>query len=231
MTLIELHEDLFQYVCSLNRAVKAGAHLEYGRVRADLKSRLDEIKRSAASDMRLMKQAAKLELPLVFFVDNVICTSRLKFAGQWASNRLATERNELAGDERFFDFFEQDLVDVSEEAAERLTVYYTCFGLGFMGMYQSQPDQIRRYMEQIFPRIRPWVDSSTSAKICEEAYKFTDTRLLTEPPSGNLLLVVILFIFLSLSVLAVCYGLYAKAVGELGGSIKDIERQAEVAKP
>lgn len=66
---------------------------------------------------------------------------------------MAKERNELAGDERFYDFLDQDLKDTSEEAVERLAVYYVCAGLGFMGMYQGQPDQIRRYMEQIFPRV------------------------------------------------------------------------------
>jgi len=64
----------------------------------------------------------------------VICTSRLKFASQWAEKRLATERNELAGDERFFvDFLEKDLTDTSEEAVERLGSVLCVPGLGVHG--------------------------------------------------------------------------------------------------
>ena len=222
MKLLELYEDLFQYICRLNRAAKTPAHPEYARVRSEVKDLLAQAVRNAASDVRLLNQAKSLELPMIFFVDYLVCSSRLKFATQWAENRLAKERNELAGDERFFDLLEADLKDTSEEAAERLAVYYVCLGLGFMGMYQTQPEQIRRYMEQIFPRVRQWIDADPSTKISEEAYKYTDTRVLTEPPGNKIILVAIAFVFVSLSVLAIYYALYAKAVGDLSTAVKKI---------
>lgn len=222
MKPLELYEDLFQYVCRLNRAAKTPAHPEYVRVRSEIKDLLAMVERNAAADVRLLNQVRQLELSMIFFVDNVICTGHLKFAAQWAENRLAKERNELAGDERFFDFLDQDLKDTSEEAVERLAVYYACLGLGFMGMYQGQPDQIRRYLEQIFPRIRQWVDNDPRTKISEEAYKSTDTRVLTEPPSNKIILVSVIFAFLSLCVLIVYYALYAKAVGQLSDSVEKI---------
>ena len=229
MKLLELYEDLFQYVCRLNRVSRTDAHSEYARVRSEAKTLLEEINRNAASDVRLSNQTKKLELPIIFFVDNLICTSRLKFASQWVENRLAKEKNELAGDERFFDFLEQDLTDTSEEAAERLAVCYVCLGLGFSGMYQGRPEQIRKYIEQIFPRVRQWIDSDPRTKISEDAYRYTDTRVLTEPPSKKIVLVTILFVFLSLSALAVYYGLYAKASQELTKSIDQI-RKSETPK-
>jgi type VI protein secretion system component VasF len=160
-------------------------------------------------------------------VDNLICTSPLKFATQWAQNRLANERNELAGDERFFDFLQSDLADPGEEAKERLAVYYTCLCLGFNGMYQAQPDQIRRYVEQIFPRISEWLDRDPRTKISEDAYRYTDTRFLTEPPSNKIILVVILFLFFSLSVMTVYYGLYIKAASDLTKSVEKIVSQPD----
>jgi type VI secretion system protein ImpK len=223
MKLLELYEDLFQYVCRLNRAARTQAQPDYARVRAEVKDLLDQVIRTASSDVRLLNQVKRLELPMVFFIDNVICTSRLKFATQWAENRLATERNELAGDERFFvDFLEKDLADTSDEAVERLAVYYTCLGLGFTGMYVNQPETIRRYMDQAFPRIRQWIDADPRTKISEEAYRCTDTRILTEPPSNRIILVALVFVFLSLSVLTVCYALYASAVHELNNSVRII---------
>jgi type VI protein secretion system component VasF len=140
---------------------------------------------------------------------------------------LAKDRNELAGDEVYFDLLEQDLRDTSEEAAERLAVYYVCLGLGFTGMYQGQPEQLRSYMDKIFPRVRQWIDSDPRSKISEEAYKHTNTTVLTEPPSKKILLVAIAFLFLSLSVLVVYYGLYAHAVNELDTSVDRIAAQGD----
>jgi type IV/VI secretion system ImpK/VasF family protein len=229
MKLLDLYEDLFQYLCLLNRMsdAKPQAHPEYARVRAEIKGILEDIGRAAGSDARLMTQAVRLELPILFFVDNIICTSRLKFAQQWAESRLAKERkNELAGDERFFDFVRQDMTDPSEEAVERLAVYCTCFGLGFTGMYVTQPDQMRSLVEQIFPRIKQWTDSDR-AKISEEAYKHTDTRILTAPPNNKIILVTICFVFLSLCVLALYYALYIKASSDLTGAIQQITDNAK----
>ena len=226
MKLLELYEGLFQYICRLNRAAKGQTHPDYSRVRSEIKSLFDDINRSSASDPAISNQVKQLEAPMIFFVDNMIATSRLNFAPQWAMNRIAAERNELAGDERFFvDFLEKDLVNTSPDAAERLAVYYVCLGLGFNGMYQGQPEQIRRYMDQIFPRVRQWMDSEKS-KITEQAYLCTDTRQLTEPPNDKISLLVVAFIFLILCVIAICYGLYYKASSDLTDSVNQIVRQA-----
>ncbi|HTV42659.1 MAG TPA: DotU family type IV/VI secretion system protein [Candidatus Sulfotelmatobacter sp.] len=226
MKLLELYEGLFQYICRLNRAAKGQTHPDYSRVRSEIKSLFDDISRSAASDPALSSQVKQLEAPMIFFVDNMIATSRLNFAPQWAMNRLAAERNELAGDERFFvDFLEKDLVNTHPEVAERLSVYYVCLGLGFTGMYQGQPEQIRRYLDQIFPRVRQWTDSEKS-KITEQAYTCTDTRQLTEPPNDKISLLVVAFVFLVLCVFAICYGLYYKASSDLTDSVNQIVRQA-----
>jgi type IV/VI secretion system ImpK/VasF family protein len=222
MKLLELYEEFFQYVCRLNRAARASVQPEYARVRSELKELLQALTRDAGTDLTLLNQVKRLELPIVFFLDYFICSSPLKFANQWAENRLAKERNELAGDERFFDFLEEDLKDTSEAAAERLAVAYVCLCLGFMGMHQGQPEQIRRYVEQIYPRISPWVDRDPRTKISEEAYQHTDTRVLTEPPSNKIILVGIGFVFLVLCSLVIFYALYAGAVHELSEAVKRI---------
>ncbi|HEV2331453.1 MAG TPA: DotU family type IV/VI secretion system protein [Verrucomicrobiae bacterium] len=225
MKLLELYEGLFQYICRLNRAAKGQTHPDYSRVRSEIKGLFDDISRSSATDPALSNQVRQLEAPMIFFVDNMIATSRLNFASQWAGKRLAAERNELAGDEGFFvDFLEKDLVNTSPEAAERLAVYYVCMGLGFSGMYQGQPEQIRRYMDQIFPRIRQWTDSERS-RITEQAYGCTDSRTLTEPPNDKIALLATAFVFLILCVMAICYGLYYKASADLTDSVNQIIRQ------
>jgi type VI secretion system protein ImpK len=223
MKLLEVYEDLFQYVCCLLRAAKTQTHPEATRVRSEVKELLDQTARNASSDVRLANQVSRLELPMIFFVDNIISNSRLRFAPQWAQKRLAHERNELAGDERFFvDFLEKDLIDPAEEAEERLAVYYECLALGFRGMYQSHPEKILWYMEQIYPRIRPWMDNDPRTKISDEAYRHTDVRVLTEPPSNKIAFVGVAFAFLTLSVLVVYYAIYSTAVEDLKASVDTI---------
>jgi type IV/VI secretion system ImpK/VasF family protein len=226
MKLLELYEVLFQYICRLNRAAKTNTRLEFSRIRAEIKNLLEEINHNAATDVALLNQVRQVERPLIFFVDNLICSSRLSFASEWAMNRLASEYNELAGDERFFvDFLDRDMADPSAEAAERLAVYYVCMGLGFTGMYIGQPEKIRDYIEKIFPRIRQWLDSDPRTKISEQAYGHTDTRILTEPPNDKIILVAVAFAFLSLCVLIVSYGLYYNASAELGNAVGQIMQQ------
>jgi type IV/VI secretion system ImpK/VasF family protein len=223
MKLLEIYEDFFQYVCCLHRAAKTQAHPEMTRVRSEIKELLEKTSRNVASDPVLSGQVAKLELPLVFFIDNVICNSRLRFAPQWAQKTLAQERNQTKGDERFFvEYLEPDLANPAEDASERLAVYYVCLALGFHGIYQAHPEKILWYMEQIFPRIRQWMDNDPRTKISEEAYRHTDVRVLTEPPSTKIAAVAVAFLFLSLSVLVVYYALYADAVKVLSDSVESI---------
>jgi len=223
MKLLELYEDFFQYICCLMRAAKTAAHPDFTRVRSEIKELLEKAARTATSDPSLAAQVSRLELPLIFFADDVIGNSRLQFAAQWAQKPLALERKETKGDERFFvQFLEEDLVNPEEDASERLAIYYVCLALGFHGNYRSHPEKILWYMEQIFPRIRQWMDNDPRTKISDDAYRHTDVRVLTEPPSTKIAAVAVAFLFLTLSVLAVYYALYADAVKVLADSVEYI---------
>lgn len=226
MKLLKLYEDLFQYLCQLNRMAKALVQPDIGRVRDRIKELLQQVQLETVTDVHLAKQVKALELPVIFTIDNLISTSGLKFASEWRENRLAKERNELTGDDKFFDLLDADLQDTSEEAAQRLAVFYSCLGLGFTGAWQGHPEKLREYMERIQLRIKKWMDDDSRARISEEAYNYTDKRKLTEPPSNKMVLVAAIFLFLSLSVMVAYYGLYAIAVGDLSKAVETIRAQA-----
>lgn len=232
-TLLELAEPLFQYICRLNRAGRRAAgppaartaetsffakgaktsalSLDYTVVRAEVKALLDDFQHKAAGDFRLATAARKLELPLMFFVDSMIAESRLPFAPQWNQNRLAYERNELAGDEAFFDALEEAMKDPGEEATERLAVFYVCLGLGFTGINFGQPEYLRRTLLGIAPRIRHLIDSDQMARICPEAYERVDTRNLIPPPSNKLVILAILFVCFCVAALTAYFVMYREA--------------------
>ncbi len=222
MTPLENCEPIFQYVCRLNRMARSGASADFAVVRAELKALFEDAQQRGVSDVRLSAQMKKLELPLMFFVDSMIAESRLGFGQQWHQNRMAYERNELAGDEKFFDLLEDTLKDPGDEASERLAVFYTCIGLGFAGMYAGQPEYLRRQMMTIAPRIRHMVMTDNTARICAESYQNVDTRDLTEKPASKLVFVGILFLVFSVAVMTAYVVMYKSAAGEISQSLTEI---------
>src|SRR5689334_596798 len=142
MTLLELCEPLFKKICLLNRlgrkAGSASATIEYEKLRLEIKELLAELEKKSTTEPGLGAQWRKVELALVFFVDSMIAESGLSVSAMWHQNRLAYERKELAGDEKFFDLLDETLNDPSPEATERLQIFYTCLGVGFTGWYAGQ---------------------------------------------------------------------------------------------
>ena len=196
--------------------------MDYTVVRSEIKALLEDIQQKAASDIRLAAQARQIEMPLLFFLDSLISESKVGFAAQWNQNRLAYERNELAGDEKFFDIVEETLKDPSEDAAERLAVYYLCIGLGFTGIYFRQPEYLRKTMLAIAPRIRHMLDTEQQARICPENYENIDTRNLVQPPSNKLVVVGILFLCFTVAALVSYVWIYRDASHTLNTALDKV---------
>ena len=158
----------------------------------------------------------------MFFVDAMISESKLPWARKWSNDRLAFKRDELAGDEKFFDLLDATLKDQSDEASERLAIYFTCIGLGFTGFYFSQPEYLRQKMQDISLRIRGYVESNSQARICPEAYDHTDARDLIEPPTGRVWLMLVVFLICGITALACNMYFFSKATSGLKDSLKVI---------
>ena len=107
MTLQELCEPLFLYICRMNRSARKGAAVSYRQARGEIEGLFSDMRSRAASEAGLSYEFEKVQMPLVFFVDSMIAESNLPFAQEWHENRLAYEHNELAGDEKFFDVLEE----------------------------------------------------------------------------------------------------------------------------
>jgi type IV/VI secretion system ImpK/VasF family protein len=184
MTLVELCEPLFLYYCRLNRSARKQSPTDAARVRGDVVALLDEMRDKAANDLHMADQFARIEIVLMFFIDGMVRASTLGFARQWRG--LAEERDELAGDEKFYDLLDQTLAESGKAADERLAVFYTCLGLGFTGWYSDQPEYVRAKMLACSNRMRSTMDADDAARICPEAYQHTDTSNLVAPPGQKL---------------------------------------------
>jgi type IV/VI secretion system ImpK/VasF family protein len=224
MTLLELTEPLFQYICMLNRIARnpGGENVSLEALRPIIVGMLDNMKEQAEPDARLATQYKKMEMPLIFFVDSMLAESKLSLASQWHKNRMAYERNELAGDEKFFDFLDETLAEKGSEADERLEVYYACLGLGFQGWYAGQPEYLRKKMAEVSQRIGRVLDSDQRAHICPEAYTSIDGRNLIERPGMKVLTIGVAFAGLCLIVLGINFFLFKTASQGLANALREI---------
>ena len=230
MTPLELCEPLFTKVCLLNRlGRKGGGVASYDQLRLQIEGIFAEMRKTADSDPALRIQWEKLEFPLIFFVDSMISESGLAVASTWNRNRLAYERKELAGDEKFFDLLDETLNDPSDEGTLRLLIFYTCIGLGFTGWYVGQPEYLRGKMLDISQRIRTAMETDKAARICPEAYLNVDTRDLVQAPASRLGGIAIIFAGLCLVVVTVEAYLFHAASLSLTDSLSAIGTQ-EISK-
>ena len=226
MTLLELTEPLFQYICMLNRIARnpGGENMSLDALRPVIVNMMSGMKAQAEGEPRLASQYKKMELPLIFFVDSMLAESKLSLAAQWHKNRLAYERKELAGDEKFFDLLDETLAEKGSEADERLEVYYACLGLGFQGWYAGQPEYLRKKMHEISLRISRILDQDQRSRICPESYQHLDGRDLIERPGLKVLTIGVAVAGLCLVVLAVNFFLFHTASEGLANALREILR-------
>jgi type VI secretion system protein ImpK len=223
MTLLELCDPLFQYMCRFNRSARKGAALDLAQVRTDVKMLMADMKNRATPEPGLQAQFEKIELVLLFFVDFMIKSSRVGSGGEWSE--LAFERKELAGDEKFFDVLDETLADRSEAANERIAIFYTCMGLGFTGWYTGQPEYLRKKMMECASRIRHLIEIDQTSKICPESYEHVDTSNLIEPPGASLVGIGIALVGMAIVLFVANVILYKASSDELSGALKTIIAQ------
>jgi type IV/VI secretion system ImpK/VasF family protein len=185
-----------------------GEKIEFNTLKGTIRGQLESIIRNAQANPVLAQQVKKLEMATIFFVDSMIAESKLQCAAQWHQNRLAYEKDELAGDEKFFDLLEENLIDSSQEASERLVIFFVCLGLGFTGWYATQPEYLRKKMETITKRISGAMEPDQAARICPEAYQYLDTRNLIERATIKIGAIALIFLALCFVVLAVNFYLF-----------------------
>jgi type IV/VI secretion system ImpK/VasF family protein len=222
MNLITLCDPVFQYICLVNRMARKGAGMDYSAVRNAVKELFEQMSTKAGRDIGLASQYTKVELPLLFFVDSMLAEGPWPWAAEWNRNRLAYERDELAGDEKFFDLLEQTLAETGEGADERLAIFYTCIGLGFSGWYVGQPEYLRRKMNDLLPRVRAYIDADEAAIITPDTYKHTDTSNLPLPMSASVVPVLITVVGCVVLVVVANFYLFRLASHDLNRALDTI---------
>lgn len=217
MTLAEACDPLFQYICRLNRSARRGVSLELNTVRGEIGGLFDEMRRSSSSAGQ-EEAYEKVRLPLMYFVDYMIKESTLDFARQW--EELAHAEDKFAGDEDFFDLLDETLADQSQQAVDRLEVFYTCIGLGMVGFYVGQPEFLRKKMMEISSRLRGRIDADETARICPDAYEHVNTANLVPNTGRSLARIFVVLIVLVVVLIVGNVVLYKQSSSELIQALK-----------
>jgi type VI secretion system protein ImpK len=202
LKLMDACEPLFQYTCRLNRSARKGGAHNVRQVQEEIGQILRDIRTKAKADPELLlhMQQGKIYLTLLGFFDFMVRNSKLPFAADWPN--LAFELGEMTMDEKFFDLLDDALADRSDNALPRLTVFYTCMGLGFTGFYSGQPEYLRRKMLECAARLRGTINADESVRVCPDAYN-ADTRLLYRPVASTVAGISIALVLLLIAVFAI----------------------------
>jgi type VI secretion system protein ImpK len=198
MRLVDVCEPILLYLSSLRRAARRAGDLQASTVRSAIKGIFVRMRAAAAADVEIETQYDNIELPLVFFVDLLISESGVDFARDWEP--LGYDRNELAGDQKFFDMLTETLADESDEASERLVVYHACLGLGFAGkqgdgagmgetyisLLSEGEGDLLRLRRKVYARVRKTMDDGAAEHMCPEAYQHVDRSNLVEATGRKL---------------------------------------------
>jgi type VI protein secretion system component VasF len=223
-SLITHCDPLFQTICRYNRIARkgSGATQDYAQVRAEIEEMFEVLARTARGDIALGAQYRQVELPLIFFVDAMMSESALPFAQKWSNNRIAYTRNELSGDEKFFQLLDETLQEKGKEGTdERLAIFYICIGLGFTG--GNPPEFLRKKMDELAQRVRAYVDIDESAFITPASYQHTNVSNLPMPMAASLVPLVIVLAGLLLVVVAVNVYTFYSASSELNEALSTIK--------
>ncbi len=153
MMLTDITEPLFQYVSMIRRLGENSAEYSYEKARRDISRILSDIEHKVSQDRILSLQYHMIKLPLVFFTDSMISESKISFADQWDSDRMAYEYSEMTGDHKFFKILDEIFEDRVQTQKECLYIFYTCIGLGFKGIYKNNPKKLQQIMWKLADNI------------------------------------------------------------------------------
>jgi len=158
--LEKLCNPVFQCVCNYWQLGRVTDIVDRERFRNDITGILEEAGNKARRDPRLEQEFARIEKPLVFFIDYMVKEGRFPFREDWWE--LARNYNELSGDEKFFDLLNETLNYPDSENS--FALFYIMLGLGFDGAYRYN----QKYIEQCM-------------RLCAEKAAVDDTDIFSGP--------------------------------------------------
>ena len=227
MTLLDLCEPLFVFACQVNLFGRSRGEkdisFQASRLFTDLQRVLREMTLQAYSNRALTDQFQLVKPALIYYVDWI---GRRALHEKWKS--VGTVKGDL-GDNEFFHLLDKTLTESSDPvkekadaAKDRLLVFYTCLGLGFVGSHGNDSEFLAEKIRLVTEAIQTIVFSvDPKAKLCPGANK-ADSRNLPSHVGTRLAGMAILLAALILIVFVANVAIYVDRTKELSGIIKGV---------
>ncbi len=165
-SLVDVCDPMFQFACSFNRAVRDGQRP--APALAVVRAALERVFRNMATlavEAGQEEQYDKVRPVLAFFIDLAILTSPAPWRADWP--KLSEEDfGEQAPGTQFFVLLRETEADRSDDATERLKIFYTCLCLGFEGQHRDDPGQLHIIMEGLANRLNMPGESEMKRPVC-----------------------------------------------------------------
>jgi hypothetical protein len=224
MSLLELVEPILQQICRLNRLARKGAAIDLSVVRSELRAALNDARAKASAEPDFMRGFETVEPSLLVFIDSSVRAMRAGFAGVWKP--LAPERGVESSVRVIEEAIEKALADDSPGSSERLGVFAQILGLGCPNIYAGSREAGSKKLGEILPRLSALAEVDQTQRICPEAYKNVDGRMLTLPPARSLTTVAIAAIGMLAVVVVAYFALFTRASGDLRDTLQKIQNSS-----
>ncbi|GHU40649.1 hypothetical protein FACS1894190_07820 [Spirochaetia bacterium] len=138
--LEKICEPVINRLCQYWQLVSIGQPVVHEEFRAEIIGLLEDAREFACAMPELEREYTWIEKPLIFFIDYIVKEGNFPFRYEW--RELARNYNELSGDEKFFDIFNETIK--YPNAKDSVAIFYIMLSLGFDGVHRIDPAYIDR---------------------------------------------------------------------------------------
>lgn len=169
--IVDFCRPIFDKIVDLGTQADGDEPVDAEEARTAIVEMLDRLRLESHGQPKLGQQFVQVELPILFFIDFMM-QNGIVAPGTW--KELAFERNELAGDEKFFDLLEQTLGSPTDLSTERVGVFYLCLMLGFTGTYDADSPDLARIFRRCALRLALSPELVETGQLTPAAYENLD---------------------------------------------------------
>lgn len=147
MTLFELIHPIVSYMVSCRADAMAGKPIEHDVLLGHVMREFARIRKTGSVAPEIAPGLEAACTYTAFFIDYMVHESSFSFAREW-QDLGRSQYNELAGDEKFFDYMHRWLDEDTPLAHDHLQLMYAMVASGFSGAYERRSVQLESLMRR-----------------------------------------------------------------------------------
>lgn len=152
MTLYDLFHPLVSHLAACRHDAAAGSPCAHEVLYGHVLREFARIRKTGGADGKLAAGLEDACTYTAFYIDFMVHEGPFPFAGEWR-DLGRSEYNELAGDEKFFDYMRRWLEDDSSLAKDHLRLMYAMVASGFSGALERHSVRLEELARRCAERL------------------------------------------------------------------------------